>query len=100
MLVLDPHDTTNWFDGDYADFPERMKEGIRNYILEGLEPGLFLQAVISNDLIGAVLRADPVNAPLVKQYALWFHHVAPMRSCGSRASMLAWIEAGGMNGCK
>lgn len=97
MLVLDPHDTANWFYGGYADFPERMKEGIRNYILSGVEPGLFLQAVISNDLLAAVCRADSVNAPLLKQYAQWFYNTAPMRSYGSRDKMLAWIESGGMN---
>lgn len=97
MLVLDPHDTDNWFRNEYADFPERMRESIRRYVLDGIMPGLFLQSVIANDLLGAVCRADNVNAPLLKQYAQWFHNVAPMSCCGSRDKLLAWIESGGMN---
>ena len=98
MLVLDPHDTANWFEDSYAVIPERMREAIRRYILEGIPTGNFLQAVICNDLRGAVNYADDDNLPLLKQYVRWFYNIAPANCYGSRAVMLAWIESGGMNG--
>lgn len=97
MLILDPHDTANWFEDSYAAIPARMQNAIRRYILEGIIPGSFLQAVICNNLRDAVNAADDENLPLLRRYVQWFYNIAPANCHGSKEKMLAWIEFGGMN---
>jgi hypothetical protein len=81
-----------WFRGEYAQIPERMQDALKRYVLEGVAPGQFLTAVITNDLQRAVNHADSENAPLLKVYVQWFYNVAPAGCWGSRAVMLAWIN--------
>lgn len=40
---------------------EWLDQGLENYLIHGLEPGGFLTAVLCNNLIGAVGRADHWN---------------------------------------
>lgn len=46
------------FDGEYAHIPEDMRDAMIRYVEEKTLPGDFLQAVITNDLLNAVCRAD------------------------------------------
>ena len=41
--------------------PEHTKGALDRYVDHGLEPGGFLTAVLTNDLFGAVARADSEN---------------------------------------
>jgi len=79
------------FEGEYAAIPEDMREGMTRYVEERKEPGGFLSAVIRNDLLNAVCRADKHNLLLVKEYAQWFYNVAPAECHGSPEKMKAWL---------
>lgn len=81
-----------YFTGEYADIPEHMQAAMRRYVLEGVEPGDFLTAVITNNLRDAVNRADAVNLPLLRTYVRWFYNVAPGNCHGSPADMHEWME--------
>ena len=80
-----------WFDGDYSVIPQHMRDGLIRYVVDHLQPGDFLSAVICNDLAGAVERADAENLPLLKTYVAWFYNVPPAICNGSHKAMTAWL---------
>ena len=41
--------------------PDHMHGAVIRYVEDGIEPGGFLEAVLCNDLKGAVMRADAIN---------------------------------------
>ena len=77
--------------------PERMMEAIDRYVKHHKLPGPFLQAVISNDLKGAVGQADTENLKNLLAYIGYFHNEIVERCWGSREIMLAWCRKGGKN---
>lgn len=79
------------FAGEYAAIPEDMRESMMRYVEERKEPGGFLTAVIQNNLINAVCRADKHNLLLIKEYAQWFYNVAPAPCSGSPEKMSSWL---------
>lgn len=81
------------FDGEYAAIPARMQASLRRYVLHGVRPGDFLQAVIANNLRAAVGHADDENLPLLKLYVQWFYNVAPPGCHGTAANMQEWMTA-------
>lgn len=83
------------FGGEYAVIPERMQAALRRYVLEGLQPGSFLTAVICNDLRNAVFQADDDNYPLLKLYLQWLYNVAPAPCWGSYDKMQNWMRERG-----
>jgi len=78
--------------------PARMIGAIQRYVDEGIPPGDFLQAVICNDLVGAVSKADDENVRNLPAYVGYFYNKAPSICWGSAEKMGDWIEKGGMNG--
>lgn len=72
-----------------AGIPRTLQPGLVRYFLQGIRPGDFLQAVLKNDLRGAVVRAsDPSSlGPLV----LWLNTCVPHPSWGSPQAVERWI---------
>jgi hypothetical protein len=83
------------FNGDYAQIPPHMQAAIRRYIIEGIQPGDFLTAVITNNLRNAVGKADADNLALLKLYVQWFYNEAPAPCWGSQQNMDEWLKAYG-----
>ncbi len=83
---------------DYSGLPEHMRAGTRRWIEEGIIPGDFLQAVITNDLKEAVFRADGINIHLIVEWVQFFVWKAPSGSQGSPVHMKEWARHGGLNG--
>lgn len=81
------------FDGQYANIPEHMREALRRYVEDGIQPGSFLTAIIRNDLCEAVNRADDTNLPLIKLYVQWFYNEAPGTCWHNRENMTEWMRA-------
>ena len=48
-------------DRNYDLLPEHIRGAMKRYIEDRLQPGGFLEAVLSNDLAGAFGRADHIN---------------------------------------
>jgi hypothetical protein len=82
----------------YDRLPAHMREGARLYVERGIEPGGFLFAVLSNDLLGAYERADDVNTFAMRAWAAWLHDECPLGAQGSPEKVRAWIGRGGMLG--
>ena len=47
--------------GHEYHIPDRMMEGLKRWIDHGIKPGSFMLAVLTNDLRGAIERADDEN---------------------------------------
>lgn len=71
--------------------PRYMWDGIIYYLTEGLAPGHFLTAVISNDLYEAVSRADNTNIHLLDRYITFFYNYTPTGCWGSPSNFDDWI---------
>jgi len=80
------------YDVDYSKLPEHMREGAQMYVEHGLEPGGFLSAVLSNDLVGAFGKADEINFARMSDWAEWLWNEAPHRCWGSPAKVRQWID--------
>lgn len=72
--------------------PERMMDGIERYVNEGILPGDFLQAIISNDLREACSRADDENLGQIPAYVAYFYNKVPSPCWGSPEKMKAWAN--------
>lgn len=76
----------------FKKIPPHMLEGLKRYTEHHLEPGSFLCAVISNDLVGAVNWADVDNIQILHVYVMWLIKNAPDESWGSREKLHRWLS--------
>ena len=67
-----------WADELVRLIPEHMRGGMLRWLLYGIPPGSFLQAVIGNDRFEALRRADETNALLINNYSIFFYNYAPI----------------------
>ena len=72
--------------------PEYMYPGILRYVNQRIIPGQFLQAIICNDLIEAVNRADDYNVKILPVYVCFFYNKTPSDCWGSKEKMLQWVK--------
>jgi hypothetical protein len=70
--------------------PHHLRDGLVRYFSEGILPGVFLQAVLCNDLAQTVQRAADhvlVALPALVDFLRW---TVPARAWGSREKVRAW----------
>lgn len=77
---------------DYSQIPEHMREGLEGYLEFGWELGGFLYCVLTNDLGGALTRADSVNRALLLDWIYFCQKELPGRSWGSPEAVSAWTR--------
>lgn len=77
---------------NYYRIPPVTLEAMKRYTEHRIPTGSFLQAVISNDLQEAVLRADRDNMPVIPIIAYWFYMEAPSQCHGSIEKYNNWIK--------
>jgi hypothetical protein len=83
-------------DINYNNLPNYMVAGVRRYINNGIAPGSFLTAVITNNLFDAVGRADTTNQKALVNWIRFFYNEAPGGCWGSLEKMNAWINHNGL----
>ena len=89
---------------DYDCLPDYMRGGMQRYIENGIPPGDFLLAVLSNDFIEVISRADGTNIRRLIDYARFLYNELPGRGThnpdcwGSRKTVAKWIKLGGLKG--
>lgn len=77
-----------------ARIPQHLHGGIVRYLRDGVIPGSFLQAIISNELRQACAAADmSLNMGHLKALTGWLRDCAPLGSFGSLEKMQAWSNA-------
>lgn len=70
---------------------DSTRETIVNYVNFGLPPGGFITAVLSNDLFGAIGRADAENLRDLHEICLFVYNKIPSECWGSRQSVERWL---------
>jgi len=75
---------------NYAKLPEELQAGMQRYVEEGIPTGHFLGAVLSNDLYGAVSRADSTNIKLIPEIVRWIYNEVPIGCWGSVSRVREW----------
>ena len=78
--------------------PEHLKEVIIEYVYRGRPTGGFLEAIFSNDLVGAFGRADFESMEGNPEIVKWLYNKAPMGCHGSSERFLSWLREGGLKG--
>lgn len=79
-------------DIDYSLLPEHLRAGMQRYIEQGILPGHFLRAILSNDLADAFLKADDISTAAMRDIAMFVYRL-PDAAWGSEEKMLAWAKA-------
>ena len=77
---------------DYSGLPLHMQDAMERYMEHGIEPGSFLSAVLCNDFMNAVWRADEFNLEVLGVYARWLYQKAPPASFGSIKKFRSWVK--------
>ena len=72
--------------------PERMMGGLERYFESHIAPGDFLTAVLQNDLMEAMGRADDENIANLPAYAGYLYNEAPSGTYGSVENFNNWIK--------
>jgi hypothetical protein len=68
------------------------KESIDNFVEHGLRPGDFLMAVLSNDLMEAIYRADAQNQEDLIEICRYVYNEIPGNCWGNRTRVLDWMN--------
>lgn len=74
----------------YYLIPSHMHGAIERYIVQGIPPGSFLTAVLSNDLKEAVARADHENQESLVNWVKFLYNHVPGAAWGSPEKVTAW----------
>lgn len=77
---------------NYGLLPDSLRFGLRRWFEHGQLPGGFLRAVLANDFVQAVIRADDDNLAVLLDIARFMHNEAPARSWGTLEKMEAWSK--------
>ena len=78
--------------------PEYMWGSVERYLSHGISPGGFLTAVLCNDLVEAVSRADDCNVHKLGDWLIFLYNDVPSGCWGTADKFHAWMNRGGMNG--
>ncbi len=79
---------------DFTDYEvyDTVRSSIENYYYHKLDPGSFVYAMLCNDFVGAVLRADSWNRLQMYQNALWLANRMPASAWGSKEVVDEWLN--------
>ena len=69
-----------------------IKESIDLYVSEGVPPGVFLTAVLSNDLMEALGRADRENRETLYDICGYIYNEIPSACHGSPEKVKGWLD--------
>jgi hypothetical protein len=99
VTILNPeHDTPQVPDEDtlltklsVSELPWHLHNGIVRWVCYGIRPGGFLTSVFSNDLFGAVMKADSESFKALPDLVRWLHWSTPPGCRGSEKAMDTWV---------
>jgi len=71
--------------------PANTLRALDLYVNEGIRPGGFLYAVLTNDLFGAIGKADTANGAAIRDICLYIYNELPGDCWGSRDIVNKWL---------
>jgi hypothetical protein len=72
--------------------PQATKDSLDRYVNEGIMPGSFLRAVLTNDLASAVFKADSKNLAALKDIMLYIYNEVPANAWGSTSTVVDYAQ--------
>ncbi len=81
-----------------ATVPVHLHRGLVAYILLGVRPGSFLQAIIANDLQAAAFSADDTCKDYLIELCKFRINIMPDKCHGDYEALDDWCSWGGMLG--
>jgi len=72
--------------------PQATLDSLDRYVNHKLMPGSFLTAVLSNDLFGAVGRADSENLAALPDLVKYIYNNVPSAAWGNRDAVWRYVE--------
>lgn len=75
----------------YPLMQERFISSLDMYVNNGVRPGDFMQAALSNQFISAVGRADSGTLAIIHIIAQVIYNELPSEAWGSRLAVEAWL---------
>lgn len=82
----------NQIGGLRMKIPEYTKENIDQYALHRIPTGDFLYAVLTNDLFGAMGRADDKNREAIFAICTYIYNNIPSNCWGSKEKVELWLK--------
>ena len=88
------HDAIDLYvdDIDWTQCPQTVVGTLRNYLQYHIGTGGFLEAVLSNDLVGSLGRADERNKECLHDIVRFLYNEAPAISWGSKNRYREWLK--------
>lgn len=83
--------------GDYG-LPDYMWHGLQRYLLDGIQPGGFMTAMLGNDLELTVARADEENLEKLGAWVMFLHNEIPAAAWGNPERVELWVKRCGWIG--
>ena len=72
--------------------PAHMHGGLIRYLEQGIMPGGFLSAVLTNDLKRACASADHINIRRIPDIVSFLYNFAPGPCWGSEEKVTEWVR--------
>jgi hypothetical protein len=77
---------------DQWHVPQEYSQPVRDYLVNGFDPGGFYTAVLANDFMSAVIRSHPGNQiDALKGLAGWIATEMPTAAWGSYDRVQTWL---------
>ena len=80
---------------NYKMAPAHSANAYKKYYQEGIDPGDFIRAVLANDLMSAVKRADPSNIKCLVEHVAFVYEELPFVCSGNLERVSKWMRSGG-----
>lgn len=80
------------------NIPHHMRGGFERYVMNGISPGSFGYAVLTNDLTGAFGKADLTNQAAMLNYARFLINGLPAICWKTDEKVQDWMKSGGFVG--
>lgn len=77
---------------DYRLIPQRVLESLYDYVNNRQPTGGFLYAVLTNDLMTAIGKADKESLAAIREIVVFIHMEIPASCYGSHEAVNAWIN--------
>ena len=72
---------------------EEIKASLDRYVKDKIPTGGFLEAVLSNDLVGAVGRADSINIQRIPEIVKYIYNNLPSNCWGDSETVSKWLSS-------
>lgn len=74
------------------NIPYDIKSSLDRYVNDGIETGSFLRAVLENNLIDSVGKADYQNSKILPEICSYVYNYLPSNCWGSKEKVNKWLK--------